>query len=208
MPWLDTPRSGFKTALEYFWNSWGCTQEDLVLIVCGSATSWLVKNLLMDTGGLYDRVTRVIDLQPFTLAECSEFYEWQGIGYSTRQVVESYMTFGGVPYYLGLQERGQSLAQNIERLVFQRGGQLKPEFDRLYATLFRRPGAYVDAVRALARRARMPVMAKRWASSRICATSISAADSAPNATGGRPSAKTSVSSPTLRPSPFATPTST
>ena len=154
MPWLDTPRSGFKTALEYFWNSWGCTQEDLVLIVCGSATSWLVKNLLMDTGGLYDRVTRVIDLQPFTIAECSEFYEWQGIGYSTRQVVESYMTFGGVPYYLGLQERGQSLAQNIERLVFQRGGQLKPEFDRLYATLFRRPEAYVDAVRALARRHR------------------------------------------------------
>lgn len=152
MPWLDTPRSGFKTALEYFWNSWACTQQDLVLIVCGSATSWIVRNLLLDKEGLYDRVTRVLDLRPFTLAECAEYYEWRGVGYSIRQIVESYMVFGGIPYYLSLQERGQSLAQSIDKLVFQRGGQLTPEFDRLYATLFRNPEPYIDAVRTLARK--------------------------------------------------------
>lgn len=152
MPWLDTPRAGFKTALEYFWNSWACTQEDLVLIACGSSTSWLVKNLLEDTGGLYDRVTRIIDLQPFTLAECREYYDWRDVGYSDRQVVESYMVFGGIPYYLDLQERGMSLAQNVDALLFTRGGQLVPEFDRLYATLFRNPAPYVAVVRALSRK--------------------------------------------------------
>ena len=151
MPWLDTPRSGFKTALEYFWNAWGCTQEDLVLIVCGSATSWLVDNLLESAEGLYDRVTRVIDLQPFSLSECQEYYAWANTGYSVRQVVESYMVFGGIPYYLSLQERGMSLAQNVDMLFFRRGGQLAQEFDRLLATLFRRPEPYERVVRCLAR---------------------------------------------------------
>ena len=152
MPWFDTPRSGFKTALEYFWNGWACTQADIVLIACGSSTSWLANNLLEDAGGFYNRVTRVIDLQPFTLAECGEYFEWRNTGYSVRQVVESYMVFGGVPYYLGLQERGSSLAQNIDALLFKRGGQLIPEFDRLYSTLFRHPEPYVDIVKALARK--------------------------------------------------------
>ena len=150
MPWLDTPRSGFRTALEYFWNGWGCTQQDLVLIVCGSATSWLVDNLLESTEGLYDRVTRVIDLQPFTLAECREYFEWRNAGYSIRQTVESYMVFGGIPYYLSLQEQGRSLAQNVDDLLFRRGGQLALEFDRLFATLFRNPDPYVRVVKRLA----------------------------------------------------------
>ena len=150
MPWFDTPRSGFRTALEHFWNGWGCTQESMVLIVCGSATSWIVDNLLESTGGLYDRVTRIIDLQPFSLSECQEFNVWRDIGYSPRQVAESYMVFGGIPYYLDLQERGLSLAQNVDELLFKRGGQLVAEFDRIFATLFRNPGPYMDIVKKLA----------------------------------------------------------
>lgn len=152
LPWFDTPKSGFKTALEHFWNSWGCTQEDLVLIVCGSSTSWLVNNLLSSTEGFYDRVTRVIDLQSFTLAECKSFFDWKGGGYSKRQILESYMVFGGVPYYLDLQAQNQSLAQNVDELLFSRGGQLVPEFDRLYTTLFRNPEPYIAVVEALAKK--------------------------------------------------------
>jgi hypothetical protein len=105
---------------------------------------------LESTEGLYDRVTRVIDLQPFTLEECQEYYAWSGVAYSARQVVESYMVFGGVPYYLSLQERGLGLAQNIDALLFRRGGQLAVEFVRLFATLFRNPEPYERIVRRLA----------------------------------------------------------
>ena len=154
---LDQNRFNSEDLVKYtlggnFWNGWGCTQEDLVFIVCGSATSWLVDNLLESTEGLYDRVTRVIDLQPFTLAECQEYYVWSGVEYSCRQVVESHMVFGGIPYYLSLQERGLSLAQNVEALLFRRGGQLVMEFDRLFATLFRNPEPYERVVRRLAAR--------------------------------------------------------
>lgn len=154
---LDQNRFNSEDLVKYtlggnFWNGWGCTQEDLVFIVCGSATSWLVDNLLESTEGLYDRVTLVIDLQPFTLAECQEYYVWSGVEYSCRQVVESHMVFGGIPYYLSLQERGLSLAQNVEALLFRRDGQLVMEFDRLFATLFRNPEPYERVVRRLAAR--------------------------------------------------------
>lgn len=150
LPWFDTPRSAFKTALEFFWNDWACTQEDLVLIVCGSATSWLADNLLETTRGLYNRVTRVIGLQPFSLGECGEYLAWRGVTYSPRQVVECYMVFGGIPYYLSLQDRSNSLTQNVDSLLFHRSGQLVPEFERLYRTLFRNPEPYVSIIRALA----------------------------------------------------------
>ncbi|MBR3314778.1 MAG: ATP-binding protein [Atopobiaceae bacterium] len=100
MPWFDTPRSQFQMALEYFWNDWGSKQKDLVFIVCGSATSWIVDNLLESVGGLYNRVTRIIDLQPLTLSECDAYLRESGLVYTKRQVVEAYMVFGGIPFYL------------------------------------------------------------------------------------------------------------
>lgn len=152
MPWFDTPRSGFRSALEHFWNVWASSRPDVMLIACGSSTSWIVDKLLTGTGGLFDRVTHVIDLQPLTLPECRAYLDWKGASYSDRQVVESYMVFGGIPYYLELQRVGRSLAQNIDELLFSRGGQLVPEFDRLFRTLFRHPDPYMDVVRRLAGR--------------------------------------------------------
>ena len=150
MPWFDTPRSGFKGALEFFWNDWACSQEDVLLIACGSATSWLAENLLEQTKGLYNRVTKIIDLQPFTLTECKEYLDWRDLGFSNRQVMESYMIYGGIPYYLNLFERGKSLAQNTDMLFFDRTGQLSREFDRLFSSLFRTPQNYVSVIRTLA----------------------------------------------------------
>ena len=152
MPWFDTPRSGFKTALEFFWNDWASRQQDLMLIVCGSATSWIVKNLLESKGGLHNRATRIMDLQPFTPAECRSYFESRGLAYTPQQMVECSMVFGGIPFYLDLLNQDGSLAQNIDELCFAPGGQLRHEFDRLFATLFKHPDAYVKVVRALAAR--------------------------------------------------------
>lgn len=152
MPWFDTPKSQFLVALEYFWNDWGSKQEDLVLVVCGSATSWIADKLLESTDGLYNRVTRVIELSPFTLAECAEYLCQNGIVYTKRQVVETYMVFGGIPYYLNLLDCDKSLAQSVDGLCFRRGGQLRSEFRRMYSSLFRDAEAHMRVVRALAGR--------------------------------------------------------
>ncbi|MDR1512000.1 MAG: ATP-binding protein [Propionibacteriaceae bacterium] len=149
-PWMDTSRSGFLTALEWFWNGWASTRSDILLVVCGSATAWIAKNLLDNTGGLYNRVTRRVWLQPFTLGECEAFAHSRGLVMSRTELIEAYMAFGGIPYYLDLIDPRRSLQQNIGRLCFAKGGQLRNEFFNLYQTLFRRSAGHVAVVRALA----------------------------------------------------------
>ena len=152
VPWMDTPKSDFKIALEWFWNSWGSAQHDLLFIICGSATSWIVDNVFRNTGGLYNRVTKRMHLKPFTLRECEEFFRTQGFVMSRGQIIESYMVFGGVPYYLRLLSQRYSIHQDIERLLFVPGGPLRDEFDHLYASLFRNSDSYIRVIRSLASR--------------------------------------------------------
>ena len=94
LPWMDTARSDFKSALDLFWNGYASAKEDIVLIVCGSATSWVINNLISDTGGFYNRITRKIHLLPFTLKECEELLELNGFSMDHRQIIELYMIFG------------------------------------------------------------------------------------------------------------------
>lgn len=139
LPWLDTPRSGFMTAFEGFWNTWGCHRDNLMVIVCGSASSWILDNLINNHGGLYNRVTYEIKLMPFTLKECEEFYADRNVRLSRYDIVQSYMILGGIPYYMGYFQSGMSLAQNIDHILFSRQGKLKDEYDRLFASIFSNP---------------------------------------------------------------------
>ena len=150
MPWMDTPKSHFVSALEHFWNGWASARRDIVLVVCGSATSWLVRKIFRDRGGLHDRVTHSIRLLPFTLRECEAFAKDAGLGWTRRQILQCYMAFGGVPYYWSLLRRGRSVAQNIEALCFSERGALRTEFDRLFSSLFGADGAHRRIVEALA----------------------------------------------------------
>jgi AAA+ ATPase superfamily predicted ATPase len=138
IPWLDTPRSGFIAALEHFWNGWASAQKDMLLIVCGSATSWMTNEILKNHGGLHNRVTQQIYLQPFTLSECEEYFKQQGMELSRSEIVENYMIFGGIPYYLSLMKKNLSVTQNIDNLCFSINAPLKNEFENLYASLYRK----------------------------------------------------------------------
>lgn len=152
LPWLDTARSGFITALEHFWNGWGAGKQNLMLVVCGSATSWISDKLLNNHGGLFDRTTNEIRLYPFTLRECEEYFKSNGIVMSRYDQVQCYMAVGGIPYYLSLLEKGSSLAQNLDRLFFSRDAKLKYEFDRLYSSSFVNDDECKSIVRLLSKK--------------------------------------------------------
>ena len=149
MPWFDTNGSRFIPALEHFWNGWASAQDDIMLIVCGSAASWIVKKLFRNRGGLHNRITRRIHLHPFTLAECRLFAEREGLPADEISLLEVYMTFGGIPYYLNLLNRNLSIAQNVSRLCFSPGGELRDEFENLYASLFRNATRHILVIEAL-----------------------------------------------------------
>jgi AAA+ ATPase superfamily predicted ATPase len=150
LPWLATPRSGFLSSLEYFWNSWASSRPDVMLIVCGSATSWMVEKILKNTGGLYNRLTARMHLRPFTLRECEEYLKSRNVIFNRLHLIECYMVFGGVPYYLRLLDKRYDLARNIDRLCFQEYGELTNEFDILFSSLFKHPEGYMKVVKALA----------------------------------------------------------
>ncbi|MCQ2395818.1 MAG: ATP-binding protein [Kiritimatiellae bacterium] len=149
LPWMDTPKSGFISALEHFWNGWASLRNDVLLIVCGSATSWIINKIIEDYGGLHNRVTKRIHLRPFTLRECEKFARSRGIALRRGELLEYYMIAGGVPYYWEQLAKGESLAQNVDRIFFSENGELRGEFDRLYASLFRKPQDYIAIVTAL-----------------------------------------------------------
>ena len=150
MPWMDTPKSRFVQWFEAFWNGWASARKDIVLIVCGSAASWLVKKVFRNRGGLYNRVSEQIHIRPFTLHECREYCRVEGLSLSDIDIAELYMAFGGIPYYWSMLKKGESVAQNLDRLLFSRNGKLRNEFRDVFGSLFGESVAYETIVRALA----------------------------------------------------------
>lgn len=152
LPWLDTPHSNFMTAFEGFWNTWACARKNIMVIVCGSANSWILDNLVNAHGGLYNRVTYQIKLEPFTLAECEKYYQANKVKLSRYDIVQSYMVFGGIPYYMGYIDGEKSLARNIDDLFFKRNASLGDEYDRLFASVFEKPEMMKSVVASISRR--------------------------------------------------------
>lgn len=152
LPWMDTPRSGFITAFEGFWNTWACHRDNLMLVVCGSANSWMLDNLVNNHGGLYGRTTYEIKLSPFNLHECEEYFKQNGFKISRYDIVQSYMVFGGIPFYLGYMDKNLSLAQNIDNIFFKRGARLASEYDRLFSSVFANPDEIKRIVIVLSKR--------------------------------------------------------
>ena len=147
--WMDTPKSGFLSALENFWNNWASARKDVLLIICASATSWIIKKVFKNRGGLHNRVTYKIPLSPFTLKECEQYSLKRGLRLNRYQIVNLYMVMGGVALYWSLLDKRLSAVQNIDVLFFNPQAKLKGEFDELYDSLFKNPEHYKEIIFAL-----------------------------------------------------------
>ncbi len=152
LPWMDAPRSGFLSELESFWNGWGSARKDIVFVVCGSSTSWMVKKIIKNKGGLHNRLNHRISLNPFPLGLCEKLAQSRGLILNRKQMLEAYFIFGGVPYYWTLLQKGTSITAEIDRLIFSPDGELYDEFEMLYASLFKKPEPYVRVIELLAKK--------------------------------------------------------
>lgn len=151
LPCLDTPKAGFVNALGHFWNNWANWQSEIMLIVCGSATSWMVRNVIDNHGGLHDRITHEIHLHPFTLTETEEFFKLNGFSWNRLSIMQTYMAIGGIPYYMSLFERTDSPATGLDRLFFSGNAELKKEYRRLFSSLFKNPHPYLEIITLLSK---------------------------------------------------------
>jgi len=152
IPWMNTPKSGFLAALDHFWNRYASMRKDVLLIICGSASSWIIDNIVNNTGGLHNRLTGEIHLQPFTLLECEEYFLAKGIDVPRYQIAEAYMIFGGVPYYLDYIKPKFSIAQNVDEIFFKESAPLRNEYTNIFRSLFKNADNHIRIIEALAER--------------------------------------------------------
>jgi len=150
IPWMATPKSGLLEALDYYWNRYWSENKKIKLIICGSAASWIIANILHDTGGLHNRITLRLPIEPFTLAETKDYLHYKSVRYSDEQILMLYMCLGGIPFYLNFVEKGLSAIQNINNACFQKKGTLYDEFDLLFASLFRKHQIHKDIIMFIA----------------------------------------------------------
>ncbi len=149
LPWMDTKGSRFLPAFEWFWNSWASSQDNIMLVICGSATNWIINKLFKHKGGLYNRANCKMYLRPFSLSETEQYLQKQGFDMERYDIAQVYMIMGGIPYYLKQLEPGRTLSDNIDNCFFRKNGKLWDEFDNLYETLFTHSEIYMKIVYAL-----------------------------------------------------------
>lgn len=152
IPWMATPKSGLLEAVDYYWNRYWSADKRIKLIICGSAASWIIENVLHDTGGLHNRVTLRLPIDPFSLAETRDYLEYKNIHYSNEQILTFYMCLGGIPFYLNYAEKGLSAIQNINNACFQKKGTLYDEFDSLFASLFNKDDIHKEIISFIAKK--------------------------------------------------------
>ena len=150
-PWIQTPRSGFLSAFSHFWNTWASRQKNLKVVICGSAASWMIKNVVNNKGGLHNRITQRIRLMPFMLGEVEDYLASRQVKLDRYQLLQLYMALGGIPQYLNSIKPGESATQIIDRLCFTKDGFLKSEFKNLYHSLFDNPDHHIAIIKALAK---------------------------------------------------------
>jgi len=148
-PWMETQRSGFITAFAHFWNTYAARQGNIVIIICGSSASWMIQKVLNNKGGLHNRVTQRLILEPFTLKESQEYLFRKKIILSNDDLLRLYMIIGGVPYYLSKVEKGKSVNQIIDSLCFSNTGILRDEFHNLYEALFDNAQNHIAIIKVL-----------------------------------------------------------
>ena len=150
-PWIDSKRSGFLRAFEHFWNTYCTKRNDLVVVVCGSAASFMVNKIIKNRGGLHNRLSQIIQLFPFDLHEVKLFLESRKIKLNNYDILKLYMIVGGIPHYLNMLNRSESIMQNIDRLCFAKNGMLSHEFNEVFQSLFVNSEVHEAIVRTLAK---------------------------------------------------------
>lgn len=152
LPWMATRRSGLLQVLEYYWNRYWVQNPNVILVVCGSSASWLIKKIVYNKGGLHNRLTCQIRLEPFNLVETREFLRSKKVKLNDKHILALYMAIGGIPYYLKYVVPGLTAEQNIQNIIFDTNAPLKNEFDHLFQSLFENSDAYIELVKLIAKK--------------------------------------------------------
>jgi AAA+ ATPase superfamily predicted ATPase len=133
--WMGDKDPEFLGILKTVWDQYFKKNDRLVLILCGSVSYWISKNILSSTG-FVGRISLNIHLQELSLKESAEFLNSPNKGASSYEILKVLACIGGIPKYLEEINPNQSAEENIRRLCFNENGFLYREFDQIFSDLF------------------------------------------------------------------------
>lgn len=130
--WLSSMRKQCVAAFKWCWDNYLSKHKNCKFILCGSISSFIIKHVIKSTA-LYGRVDVEINLKPFSISEVSSFFKNR---YNKQEIIDIYMTFGGIPQYLLELETDKSYIQNLNQLAFAPNGYFYQEYQRLFISHF------------------------------------------------------------------------
>lgn len=130
--WMGSKDPAFLGKIKNFWDLHAKKNNKLIFVICGSASSWIEKNILSSTG-FVGRISLTLTLQELSLGECSKFWPKNISAYEKLKVLA---VTGGVPKYLEEIDPKVPAEENIKRLCFSQGGMLVHEFKHIFSDLF------------------------------------------------------------------------
>lgn len=143
--WIGSKDPDFLGKLKNAWDLYFSKNPKLILIVCGSVSSWIQKNILSSTGFL-GRISLDMVLEELPLHRCIEFWDHRKSRISPYEVFKLLSVTGGVPRYIEEIIPELPAEENIRRLCFQKGGLLVREFDQIFSDLFSKQAALYSKI--------------------------------------------------------------
>lgn len=137
--WMASRDADFVGQLKIAWDTRFKKSRKLVLVLCGSVSSWIDRNIL-NSADFMGRVSLSLDLHELPLDKCDEFFRALGGATGARmsalEKARILCVTGGVPRYLEEIDYASTVERNIVDLCFSRGGILVDEFDRIFNDIF------------------------------------------------------------------------
>ena len=133
--WMGSKDPTFLSKLKVWWDLVLQNHPSIILILCGSISTWIDKNIINSTA-FFGRVSLYLELTELSIPQCKKLLNLQGFKGSDLDFFKILSVTGGVPWYLEQIQSHQSADENIKRLCFEKNGLLVNEFDRIFNDLF------------------------------------------------------------------------
>lgn len=147
--WMGSKDPTFISKLKVWWDLTLQNHPSVVLILCGSISTWIDKNIINSTA-FFGRISLYLELTDLSISQCRQLLNLQGFKGSELDFFKIISVTGGIPWYLEQIQAHRSADENIKHLCFEQSGLLVHEFDRIFNDLFSsRGGVYKKIIKAL-----------------------------------------------------------
>jgi AAA+ ATPase superfamily predicted ATPase len=144
-PYLVKNNGTIPSLIQNLWDE-SLKNENIMIILCGSAMSFIEKKILAEKNPLYGRATGILKMREMSFYDAIRFFP----DYSNHDKILAYAVLGGIPHYLRQFDDSKNLSENIKNNILQKGSILYSEVEFLMHQELRETALYNTIIQAIA----------------------------------------------------------